>query len=145
MYAMVLCVAACHAVASCCTVDAILYISVLCCHVPYSCPCCTLSMPWCYVLPHAMQLLHVVQLMPFCISVFCVATCRTVAHVATMYATVLCVASTTVYATVLSVAACHTVAHVVQLVPFCMPVFCVTTCCTVVHSCCYCVCHSVMC
>ena len=84
-----LCVAACHEVASCCTVDAILHASVLCSHVPYSSPHCTIA--------------------------------------ATVYATVLCVAAATVYATVLSVAACRTVAYVVQLLPLCMPVFCVAT------------------
>ena len=133
----------CHCVCQCSVlpryvklhaVAAIVYTTVLCVAA-----CCTVE-----------------QLLPFCIPVFCVATCHTVCRTvaATMYATVLCVTACRKLLhivqllpfcmPVLCVAVCREVTHVVQLMPFCMPVFCVSMCRTVAHVVHY-VCHGVMC
>ena len=103
--------------------DVILCASVLCYHMLYSCVrLLLLCMPQCYVLMHTVQLLHVVQLLLFCVLVFCVATCCTVAHVVQLLL---------LYMPQCCVSASHTVLHVVQLLPLCIPVFCIATCHTV--------------
>ena len=122
-----LCIAACHEVASCCTVDAFcipVFCVPTCCTVAHVVQLLPLCMPQCYVLPRAVQLLHVGrflhvgQLMPFCMSVFCVATCHIVAHVVQLlplvchsvkccrmpYSRLCCTVAAIVYASVLC---CH--------------------------------------
>ena len=77
------------------------YNSVMYCCMQYSCHCCE-----CYMWPHAVQLLHVVQLLPPCMPqcYLCVAACCIVALRCTT-----CTVTATVYATVLCVASCHMV------------------------------------
>ena len=111
--------------------------SVMWCHMLYSCSCYTVAATvYTTVLCIAAccTVVHVVQLLPFCMPVFCVAKCRTVATTETA----------TVYATVLCVAACRAVAHVAQLLPLCMPqcsVLLRAVQLLMLYSCCHCVCQ----
>ena len=66
--------------AMCRTVACTVYATVLCVAVQLY-TVALLCMPQCYVLMHAVQSLHVVQSLPFCVLVFCVAMCCTVSHV----------------------------------------------------------------